>query len=106
MREKHDLLVVFDSYVPPKVKKTLASSMRSVLCHTRLNAFDFFQENTLHNLQICAPLGITRPEHYLQLCGPCIGTSENGNLSAPQKELLKWHWKLGISMFLRPRDDS
>jgi hypothetical protein len=45
------------------------------------------------------PLGITGPEHYLRFCGPCIGASENKNLSAPQKELLKWHWKLGTSMY-------
>jgi hypothetical protein len=35
----------------------------------------------------------------LHFCGPCIGASENENLSAPQKELLKWHWKLGIGMY-------
>jgi hypothetical protein len=34
MREKNNLPVVFDSYVSPKVKKSLASSMRSGLCHT------------------------------------------------------------------------
>jgi hypothetical protein len=34
LREKHNLPVVFDPYVSPKVKKTLASSMRSGLCHT------------------------------------------------------------------------
>jgi hypothetical protein len=50
VREKHILPIVFDSYVSPKVKKTLASSMRSSLCHTWLNAFYFFQENTLHDL--------------------------------------------------------
>ncbi len=32
--EKHDLLIVFDSYVSPKVKKMLASSMRFGLCRT------------------------------------------------------------------------
>jgi hypothetical protein len=48
---------------------------------------------------MCVPLGITGPKHYLHFCGPCIGASENENLSAPQKELLKWHWKLGISMY-------
>ncbi len=53
--EKHNLPVVFDSYVSPKVKKMLASSMRSGLCHTRLSAFNFFQENTLHNLWIVHP---------------------------------------------------
>ncbi len=80
VREEHNLPIVFDSYVSPKVKKMLASSMRTGLCHTRLNAFDFLQENTLHNLQIYAPLGITGTEHYLQFCGPCIGASEDGNL--------------------------
>ena len=29
---------------------------------------------------------------------PCVGVDENQNLSGPQKELLTWHWKLGIGM--------
>jgi hypothetical protein len=99
VREKHNLPIVFDSYVSPKAKKTLASTMRSGLCHTRLNALDFFQENTLQDLRICAPLGFTGSKHYSHFCGPCVSTTENENLSAPQKELLKWHWKLGISMY-------
>jgi hypothetical protein len=98
MRKKHNLPVVFDSYVSPKEKKTLACTMRSSLCHTRLNALNFFQENTLQDLQICPPLGFTGPKHYSHFCGPSVGTTENENLSTPQKELLKWHWKLGISM--------
>jgi hypothetical protein len=61
VREKHNLPIVFDSYVSPKAKKLLASTMRSGLCHTHLNALDFFQENTLQDLQICAPLGFTGP---------------------------------------------
>jgi hypothetical protein len=99
VREKHNLPIVFDSYVSPKAKKTLASTMRSGLYHTRLNALDFCQENTLQVLRICAPLGFTCPKHYSHFCGSCVGTTENENLSAPQKELLKWHWKLGISMY-------
>jgi hypothetical protein len=98
VREKHNLPVVFDSYLSLRVKKMLASTMRSGLCHTCLNALDFFQENNPQDLQICAPLGFTSPKHYLQFCGLCVGT-ENENLYATQKELLKWHWKLGISMF-------
>ncbi len=50
VQEKHNLPIIFDSYVSPKVKKTLASSMRFGLCHTRLNALDFLQENTLQDL--------------------------------------------------------
>jgi hypothetical protein len=99
VREKHNLLIVFDSYVSPKAKKTLASTMRSGLCHTHLNALNFFQENTLQDLCICVPLGFTGPKHFLHFCGPCVSTTKNESLSAPQKELLKWHWKLGISMY-------
>ncbi len=74
--------------------------MRSGLCHTQLNALNFFQDNNLQDLHICAPLRVTGPEHYLCFCGLCVGTSENENLfPAPQKKLLKWHWKLGISMY-------
>jgi len=28
-----------------------------------------------------------------------VGAAENENISAAQKELLKWHWKLGIGMY-------
>ncbi len=49
MREKHNLPVVFDSYVSPKVKTMLASSMRSSLCHTHLNALDFFQDTSFED---------------------------------------------------------
>ncbi len=28
-----------------------------------------------------------------------VGAASNANLSGPQKELLLWHWKLGISMY-------
>ena len=37
-------------------------------------------------------------EHYTQFCGPCVGTTENENLSNSQKELLLWHWRWVISM--------
>ncbi len=99
MREKHNLPSVFDSFVSHKAKQMLASTMCSGLCHTCLNALDFFQENNLQDLQICAPLGFTGPKHHSHFCGPCVGTTENENLSAPQKELLKWHWKMGIGMY-------
>ena len=32
------------------------------------------------------------------MCCPTIGEDSNKNLTGPQKELLLWHWKLGISM--------
>ena len=38
-------------------------------------------------------------EHFYQFCRPCIGSSENKNVTDPQKEFLPWHWDLGISMY-------
>ena len=34
----------------------------------------------------------------VQMVCPCVGTDENINLTCAQKELLLWHWRLGISM--------
>ncbi len=36
---------------------------------------------------------------YSKICYPFVGTTSNANLSGPQKELLSWHWKLGISTY-------
>ena len=35
---------------------------------------------------------------WLDLIGPCIGTSENTKLSGPKKELLTCHWKLRVGI--------
>ena len=32
------------------------------------------------------------------MCCPCVRNDSNANLTGPQRELLLWHWKLGISM--------
>ena len=32
------------------------------------------------------------------MCCPCVGDDSNSNLTGPQRELLLWHWKLGVSM--------
>ena len=32
------------------------------------------------------------------MCCPCVGDDSNSNLTSPQRELLLWHWKLGVSM--------
>ena len=37
-------------------------------------------------------------EIFSQFCGPCVGYSENQNVTDPQKELLPWQRKLGISI--------
>ena len=50
VREEYNLPIVIDSFVSAKAKKALASNMHSGLCHTRLNALDFFHDNDLGNL--------------------------------------------------------
>jgi hypothetical protein len=96
VKEKHNLPVVFDSFASPKAKRAFASNIHSSTCHTRLNVLDFFNNQ---DLRICTPLGVTGHDHYTNFGGSCIGISNNENLSTPQKELLKWHWKLGVSMY-------
>ena len=54
--------------------------MRSGLCHTRLNALDFFQDTSFEDRHICAPLSHIGPEHYNCICGLCVGTNVNENL--------------------------
>ncbi len=99
MREEHNLPVVFDSFVSGKAKKAMASNMRSGLCHTHLNALDFFHDNDLGNLGQSPQNSVLDLEHFSIFCGACVGAAENENISAAQKKLLKWHWKLGIGMY-------
>jgi hypothetical protein len=64
VREEHNLPVVFDSFVSGKAKKALASNMRSGLCHTRLNALDFFHDNDLGNLGRSPRNSVLDSEHF------------------------------------------
>ncbi len=36
---------------------------------------------------------------YSKICCCCVGTTSNANLSEPQKEVLFWYRKLGISTY-------
>jgi hypothetical protein len=41
----------------------------------------------------------TQSEQTFFPCFPCVADSENKILTSPQRELLLWHWKLGINMY-------
>ncbi len=92
-------LVVFGSFVSGKAKKALASNMHSGLCDTRLIALHFFHDNDLGNLGQSPQNSVLDSEHFTNFCGACVGAAENENISAAQKELLKWHWKVGVGMY-------
>jgi len=51
--------------------------MRSGLCHTRLNALDFFHDDDLGNLGRSLRNCVLDSEHFLNFCGACVGAAEN-----------------------------
>ena len=72
VREAHNLLVVFDSFVSEKAKKTLASNMRSGSCHTCLNALNFFHDNDLGNLGQSPRYSALDLQKKADFCGACV----------------------------------
>jgi hypothetical protein len=64
------------------------------MCQTGLSVLDFFGEIERSISSI-----VSNAESNCFPCFPCVGDVENANLTSPQRELLLWHWKLGISMY-------
>ena len=52
------------------------------------NHVTFFDRNTFK----------TRQARQINACFPCVGDETNQQITGPQKEVLLWHWKLGIGM--------
>ena len=99
-----NLPCVYNSFVNDKVKREYASTMRSGLKVSRLfPALDFFGEMPLtmparHSDKSEDTCSKSPKQTALNLVLQCVGAVENENLTAPQRELLLWHWKLGIGM--------
>jgi len=64
-----------------------------------LKALDFLHDNNLGDLGRSPRNSVLDSEHFSNFCGACVGAAENVNNSAAQKEILKWHWKLGIGIY-------
>ncbi len=94
IQDHSSLLVVHDSYVSEKAKRGLGPLMWSGLCQTCLSALDFSEE-----IDSAVSSIVTQSEQSFFPSFPCVSDSENKNLSSPQRELLLWHWKLGINMY-------
>jgi hypothetical protein len=93
-RDGTNLPIVRDSFVSNNMKKKLALQFRSALIATGINtALDYFANVSVHR----AVSTSSRLEGIFSSY-PSVGGHENENLSMPQKELLLWHWKLGIGM--------
>ena len=101
-----NLPVVHNSFVTEHQKRAIGPQMRSSLAYSRLSKLDIFGDmNTIRYLQ---DMDISseqmKIEHefehnYSNFCGTYVRAPENKNLSGPQKYLLLWHWKLGVSMY-------
>jgi len=99
-----NLPCVFNLFVSKKVKQEYASNMRSALKASRLfTALDFFGEMPFTMpAQYSNKVEDTTPkksrQRALNLVLQCVGSVDNENLTSAQRELLLWHWKLGIGM--------
>ncbi len=93
-REETNLPIVRDLFVSKNMKKNLAHQFCSALIVTGVNtALDYFSNISVHR----AVSTLSRLQGIFSSF-PCVGGHENKKLSMPQKELLLWHWKLGIGM--------
>jgi len=93
-RDATNLPVVHNSFVSEKVKREHASKFRSALHATGLYAVLDYFANVSVNQNLSTLLRKQGPVSSF----PCVGGLKNENLLMPQKELLLWHWKLGIGM--------
>jgi hypothetical protein len=89
-----NLPVVHVSFVSEKAKCGLGPLMWSGLCQTHMPVLDFFGE-----IDKLVSSIFTQSDQTFFPCFPCVSDSENKNLTSPQRELLLWHWKLGINMY-------
>ncbi len=76
-----------------KAKRGLGPIMRSGLYQACLSALDFFGDIDSSVSSI-----VDNAESNCFPCFPCVSDSAKENLTSPQRELLLWHWKLGINM--------
>ncbi len=91
-----NLPVGHNSFIYEKAKRGLGPLMRFGVSQTRIPVLDFFGE-----IDKVVSSIFTQSEQTFFPCFPCVGNSENKNLTSPQtqRELLLWHWKLSINMY-------
>jgi hypothetical protein len=99
MRDQTYLPIVHDLYMSERTKQGLGPLMQSGLCQTRISVLDFFRE-----IEEVVSSIVSQSEQTFFPCILCVGNSENKNLTSPQRELLLWHWKLGINMYHRVQE--
>ena len=97
-RNKTNLPILDNTAVTDKEKRKASPFIRSALAATEARQVDIFGDFLTSSQFDKNPDVDAEYQYYSKLCCPCVGTEDNINLSAPQRELLLWHWRLGISM--------
>ena len=91
-RDNTNLPIVFHVACTDVEKKDFGPSFRSAI--TKMNrSFGFTGRWKVPVDEFEYEFG-----NYAQMLCGCVGADANENLTQAQKELLLWHWKLGISM--------
>jgi len=98
-----NLPMIYGCHVPPQKMKEHGPYIRSALSNyqRKTDAFGSFSGESFQNWNLST---VAIDEEFDKLASsfwyglPGVGVPDNHNLSSAQKELLLWHWKLGISM--------
>jgi hypothetical protein len=85
---------VHDSFISEIAKRGLGPLMHSGLSQMCIPVLDFFGE-----IDKVVSSIFTQSEQTFFPCFPCVGNLENKKLTSTKRELLLWHWKLGINMY-------
>ena len=88
-----NLPIVWNSFVSQNIKKKISRNFRSALIATGINAaLDYFADNIIRSSSTSFRM------QGIFTNFPGVGGPVNENLTLAQKELLLWHWRLGVGM--------
>lgn len=89
-------------------RENIGPRLRSVLARYELAFQDLWEQARTATTQQKLGLNCKWSQEKLQfdyafiqaqaMCCPCVDHDSNEDLTGPQRELLLWHWKLGVSM--------
>ena len=102
-REQSNLPIVFNSFASAQENIKAGQHILSAMAYSNLSKLDFFGDLKTSNDMVNSKAWYedmiqNEHEHYSQLCGPCVGSRVNENISGAQREILLWNWKWGVSM--------
>ena len=97
-REGANVPIVYNSAVSAHEMREIGPQIRSALNHVERKTDFFGSYSAMHYDGWGMSTVEDEFDHYAGFCGPCVASDDNISLSNAQKELLLWHWKLGVSM--------